>query len=257
MCETESARTLPPPAIALASSALFLDFDGTLVGLAPTPDAVVVPPGLPDVLRDLAHATSGAVAIITGRGIADVDRFLAPLTLPAAGLHGLLQRDGEGVLHSAPVDEAALAAIDCHCSAVVAAHEGVGIERKSHAVALHWRLAPAAEAACQRAIEEMVAAHPGFIVQRGKCVAEARTRGADKGEAIQRFMRASPFAGRAPVFIGDDVTDEAGFAAVHTVAEARGVSIKVGEGATAARYRLDDHEAVFRWLCAQLEAARR
>ena len=213
--------------------ALFLDFDGTLVELAAHPEAVVIPPGLVDTLAQLQARLGGAVAVISGRPIAQIDRFLDPLVLCVAGVHGAERRRADGsiaweaVSPLDPVEEAA--------AALARAHPALRLEPKRGSLALHYRQAPALEALCLETLGAAVARSPGLALLRGKMVVEAKPAAASKGQAIEAFLEEPPFAGRRPVFIGDDVTDEAGFAAV----QARGgLGVKVGEGPTTAGQRL-------------------
>lgn len=193
--------------------ALLLDLDGTLIDLAPTPDAVQVPPALPDLLRRLRARHDDAVAIITGRPIEAVDALLGDAPYAVAGEHGAAIRTapGHAVARGAlPVlPEAALT----HADTVAAGFPGALVERKAHGVALHYRLAPEAEPALRRAAEAIIAACPGFALLGGTKVWEVRPAGIDKGSAVRALMQVLPFAGRVPVFVGDDVTDQDAIAA--------------------------------------------
>ncbi|MBL0421150.1 trehalose-phosphatase [Ramlibacter sp. AW1] len=220
-------------------SALFLDFDGTLVDIAPTPDAVVVPPGLIDALGELHERLGGALAVISGRPIEQIDAFLHPLRLPAAGVHGVERRRSDGgveVVDAAVPDRVRQAAEE-----LAARHAGLQLEIKRGSIALHYRGAPELEALCVAAMQAAVDASPGLILLRGKMVAEAKPADASKGRAIEAFLGEAPFRDRRPVFIGDDVTDEVGFSAVQ---RSGGLGIKVGEGASVARHRLPSAAAV-------------
>ncbi|MDF1486452.1 trehalose-phosphatase [Ramlibacter sp. H39-3-26] len=237
---------IAPAALPLldARYALFLDFDGTLVDIAPRPDAVRVPPGLAGALGALQAALGGALAIATGRPLADIDRFLAPLVLPAAGEHGALLRFADGRtenLAQPPDLGPALAA----AQALVQAHPALLLERKQAGVALHYRHAPELEALCRAALLQAVQAMPGMALLEGKCVLEVKLRGIDKGRALQALMSTPPFAGRVPVFAGDDVTDESAIVAAQALG---GAGIKVGAGASAAGWRCNDPQAVRAWL---------
>lgn len=228
------------------SSALFLDFDGTMVDLAPQPHAVHVPGPLIVALRDLDDYLHGAVAVISGRPIEQIDDFLAPLKMPVAGVHGAERRSSDGrmhMLHTHPLDHVEEAAC-----ALAAQHPGLLVESKRGSLALHYRQRPELEALCLQVMQQAVQESPGLTLLRGKMVAEAKPGGATKGQAIEAFLAEAPFAGRTPVFIGDDTTDEAGFS---TVQRLGGLGIKVGEGATVAWRRLPDPAALRR----ELEAA--
>lgn len=228
------------------SCALFLDFDGTLVDLAPQPEAVIVPSGLVGTLGALSTYLGGALAVISGRPIEQIDAFLQPLRLPAAGVHGTERRSANGemtLLSTHPMEHVEAAAL-----ALAARHPQLRVETKRGSVALHYRQAPELEAACLQAMQQAVEETPGLTLLRGKMVAEAKPGGTSKGHAIQAFLQEPPFAGRRPVFVGDDFTDEVGFA---TVQGLQGLGVKVGEGATVAWQRLASAAA----LRYQLQAA--
>jgi trehalose 6-phosphate phosphatase len=231
------------------SCALFLDFDGTMVDIAPQPHAVHVPAPLLDVLGRLREYLGGAVAVISGRPIEQIDDFLAPLALPTAGVHGAERRGADGnmvLLDTHPLDR-----VEQVARALSAQHPGLLVELKRGSLALHYRQSPGLEAQVLDAMQAAVDDSPGVTLLRGKMVAEAKPGGASKGSAIQDFLAEAPFHGRCPVFIGDDVTDEAGFL---TVQRLGGVGIKVGDGATAALGRLADPPALRRELEAALAA---
>lgn len=231
------------------SCALFLDFDGTMVDLAPQPNAVHVPEPLIPVLRDLHAMLQGAVAVISGRPIAQIDAFLRPLELPIAGVHGAERRGNDGALHllnTHPLDQVEEAA----CT-LAAANPGLLVENKRGSIALHYRQRPDLERACIEAMEQAVAGSPGLTLLRGKMVVEAKPGGASKGHAIEAFLGEAPFAGRKPVFIGDDITDEVGFS---TVQRLGGMGIKVGEGATVAWSRVPDPATLRKELQAAVAA---
>lgn len=238
---------LAPPLIAGATDwALFLDIDGTLLDLADTPQGVQVPPELLGLLQTLTQRLGGALALVSGRPLSDIDR-LFPQCRDAAGTHGTQWRLGGVEQPSEPVDETGLAAaakfIDVHCSRL----PGLLLERKPHALALHYRQALAwKQETCALARQVAEALGPTFRLQSGKGVIEILPTLAGKGNAIRRFMRLSPYVGRCPVFVGDDLTDEDGFAAVNALG---GWSIRVGNGAaTQARFRLSSPTAVRDWL---------
>lgn len=215
------------------ASAVFLDFDGTLVDLAPTPDGVRVAPGVIEALALLAERHGGALAVISGRPVAQIDAMLAPLTLPVAGVHGVERRGADGQLHVAATPD--VAPVLARARALAAMYPGLLVEQKRGAVALHYRLAPELEPLCLQEMTAAVQACPGVLLLHGKMVVEAKPAATDKGGAIAAFMRENPFAGRRPVFAGDDTTDEAGFAFVQ---QAGGQGVKVGGGPSAATLRL-------------------
>lgn len=215
------------------SCALFLDFDGTLVEIAAHPDAVVVPDGLVDTLSHLQDRLGGAVAVVSGRPIAQIDQLLAPLVLSVAGVHGAERRRADGSLSWQPVHP--LQQVETTAVALVRAHPALRLEVKRGSVALHYRQAPELEPLCLAAMQSAVEASPGMTLLRGKMVVEAKPGRATKDEAIAAFLAEAPFAGRIPVFIGDDVTDEAGFELVQRLG---GLGVKVGEGSSRAACRL-------------------
>lgn len=213
--------------------AIFLDFDGTLVDLAPTPDGVRLEKGVAEALALLAARHHGALAIISGRPVAQIDAMLAPLVLPVAGVHGVERRGADGQLHVAATPD--VAPVLAQAQALAALHPGLLVEQKRGAVALHYRLAPDLEQLCVQQMTAAVQACPGVLLLHGKMVLEAKPAATNKGGAIAAFMTEAPFAGRRPVFAGDDTTDEAGFAFVE---QAGGQGVKVGSGASAASLRL-------------------
>lgn len=238
-------HTHPPPHLTEAH-ALFLDVDGTLLKIAPSPDQVVVPEALIDLLAVLSAQRGGALALVSGRRIDTLDRLFAPLTLDTIGLHGLEMRH-VGMLSPAPMPEPALGRLKPVLADLATRFPGVWIEDKGPSIATHFRQAPGAEAAVRDIIGSFVAAQSGTLtLQPGKAVLEVRPRSADKGQGITTLAARPPFAGKIPVFIGDDLTDESGFLAVNRLG---GISVRVGEPAeTAARYRLDDVARVHLWL---------
>ncbi|AVA32505.1 trehalose 6-phosphate phosphatase [Cupriavidus metallidurans] len=224
-------------------TALFLDFDGTLADLAPRPELVQVEPELVGTLRALHTCLDGALAIISGRPVAELDGFLQPLRLPAAGVHGAeLRHDGEALfMPPAP----GITALMPRLEAFVARHPGLRIERKSVAVAIHYRQAPELEAQVRAMVADTLHDVDGLEGLPGKMVVEIKPAGVDKGGAIAAFMRMAPFEGRKPLFAGDDVTDEAGFVVAR---ELGGVGVLVGERATAATVSVTGPAALRCWL---------
>lgn len=238
-----------PPAQALEPArnwALFLDVDGTLLALADTPDGVVPNRRVSRVLEEIGGYLDGAVSLISGRSIATLDRLFAPARLPVAGLHGLERRDAGGRVH-ALADIEALEHLRGPMGELSAGDSRVILEDKGLALAIHYRLAPERAREIRERVEALVAPSGHDLkVIHGKMVCEVKPRHADKGSAIRAFMSERPFAGRVPVFIGDDVTDEDGFAVVNAM---NGHAVRVGDGeATAARYRLEDVDEVIEWL---------
>lgn len=226
-----SSEVMPPIAI-------FTDFDGTLVDLAATPDAIAVPQGLGEELATAADRLGGAVAVISGRAIADLDRYILPLSVALAGSHGAERRRRDGTEIAIGVDRSVEAiALAARLQAFVRANPGLLLETKPGAVALHYRRLPALESACREAMQEAITHAPGFNLLEGKMVVEARPQEISKAAALRAFSEEAPFKGRIPVFLGDDTTDEEGFIAAQ---ELGGVGIKVGNGTTSAHMRTPD-----------------
>jgi trehalose 6-phosphate phosphatase len=236
--------SLPDPS-APEQFAFFFDFDGTLADIAARPEDVRVTEATRQALAALRHSLKGAVAIITGRDIAVIDGFLTPAQFPVAGVHGLTRRAADGQMHNPDYDGGALQAVKTKLERLVARETGLLLEAKQGALALHYRLRPELEAICVLAMERAVNGTPSISLRRGKQVIEAVGHNRNKGEAIESFLAEKPFAGRVPVFAGDDLTDEDGFASVNRL---QGISIKVGQGATQARYRVKDREELLSWL---------
>ncbi len=230
-----------PADLLTTDTALFLDFDGTLVDIVDHPDDVALGSATREALTALSRKLDNAVAILTGRDIEVVDRFLAPLVLPVAGVHGLLRRDATGKLSEPPEAGAFVAEAKTRLAAFVAAEPGLMIETKPVSLALHYRARPELADRCLTAFTEIVDHFPGIELKRGKMVLEAKPTGADKGTALADFMTEPPFAGRVPLFAGDDVTDEDAFRVVNARG---GMSIKVGDGETSAIYRARGHRRV-------------
>ncbi|HUA52410.1 MAG TPA: trehalose-phosphatase [Candidatus Sulfotelmatobacter sp.] len=235
--------------------AFFLDIDGTLLDLAPTPDGVHVPSELRLCLGALERAFGGAVALVSGRSLATIDRLFAPLVLTAAaGQHGAETRAAGVPAQSAP--DPALEPIAAALASFAAARPGLVVETKGSSVAVHYRQAPehadAVRALAQRLVEphrerlEILPAHAAFDI---------KPRAATKGRAIAWLMTRAPFAGRLPVFAGDDTTDEDGFAAINARG---GVSIRVGRAGerapSAARHRIGSPAEFRAWLRACVAA---
>jgi trehalose 6-phosphate phosphatase len=227
--------------------ALFLDVDGTLLEIAETPQSVHVPETLKQLLVSLSLRLGGALGLISGRSLNDLDHLFAPLRFCAAGVHGWERRDVTGRVFRPDLDPCRLDAAREHLWQFTKQHEGLLLEDKGHGLAVHFRRAPqlrwevntAVRLACQQAGSE-------FAFQAGKCVFEIRPAACTKGSAIRAFMERPPFAGRLPIYIGDDITDEAGFALVNEVG---GISIRVGDSqSSVAQHRLPGVRQVLRWL---------
>lgn len=231
-----------------AQTALFLDFDGTLVDIAAQPELVQVSPELPGLLADLHKALGGALAIVSGRKLSDLDHFLAPYILPVSAEHGAQFRLADGSLTQAASPD--LHEVSRVALALSAQHPGLKVEIKTTAVSLHYRQAPELESLCLEAMAEAVKRSPGLELMQGKYVFDIKAAGVSKGSAISALMGQVPFARRLPLFAGDDTTDEAGFAAVQGLG---GEGIKVGEGHSLAERRCASPTELRQWLKTSLQ----
>lgn len=233
-----------PPSLDLAKTTLFLDLDGTLADIAETPDAVLPVAARTHLLAALGQALGGRLAILSGRSIAEVDRILDGAVTAVAGLHGLDRRAADGRRHTTPPHPALPDARDC-LATLARADRGLLLEDKGTSVALHYRRSPEAGPAvvdCARRL----ARQTGLVLQEGHMVAELRTPGPDKGEALVAFMAEAPFITGRPLMIGDDLTDEDAFAAAEALG---GQAILIGPPRRSrARWRLDDPAALLTWL---------
>lgn len=252
---TPASQPLPPPPRPSRDWAWFLDLDGTLLDIAPNPRLVVVPQGLVSDLTSLRRSCGGALALVSGRPVSQVRNLMEPLRPAAAGLHGLEWVTPDGLLHGPSVPLPPVGGVRRTLQEFVINHPGTELENKGPTLALHYRGAPQHEDAARRAVTAALVNTRGFDVIDGKMVLEVRPAGIHKGTAIGQFMAEPPFAGRVPVFVGDDVTDEDGF---KTVNQMGGIAIRVGEPRdTAARYGLDSTEACRGWIAEMAEALRR
>lgn len=238
----------PPAALALSGIALFLDLDGTLAPIASRPQDVKPNARVTALIERLSERLSGRLAVLSGRTMTDVDRILERRVPAVAAVHGLVRRSPDGeVVERTPhpgLPEAAQA-----FRRFAESDAGLLVEDKGLSVALHYRLAPG-QGAEALALAERLADETGLTLQPGHMVVELRTPGPSKGDSLRQFMAAEPFQGAAPVFVGDDLTDEPGFRAA---AGLGGFGVLVGPARpTAARWRIDGVEAVLTWL----EAAR-
>lgn len=242
------AAPLPIPPPLDDANALFLDVDGCLLEFCDEPLRVRAEPSLLRCLVAVQARLGGALALVSGRRIAALDDIFAPMAFPSAGLHGLERRGAaDATARSAhSTENGALAATVADARAWLAAHPKAWIEDKGSTLALHWRAAPEAEPRVRAFAAQAIARLPGYEIQHGDHVLELRPIGADKGTAIAGFLLEPPFAGRVPVFAGDDLTDEHGFEVVN---ERSGISIVVGDRRpTNAKYRLASPADVRRWL---------
>jgi len=235
-------------------SALFFDFDGTLTDIAEHPDAVVVMPGVTQRLATLARVLGGAVAVVSGRPVAEIDHWLQPLRLPVAGVHGAERRGPDGFLRRIAMPDLTPARL--LVEELVRRHPALWLEVKPGALALHYRQADALEDECLATMTEALRRVEGLALLCGKKVVELKPRRASKGQAVRAFLDERPFRSRRPWVFGDDVTDEVAF---ETVLGLGGMAVKVGAGETLAPYRLPDPAALQDWLesaLARFEAGR-
>ncbi|MDF2095894.1 trehalose-phosphatase [Aquibaculum arenosum] len=243
---------LPAPPLPGTDWALFLDVDGCLLDIAERPDEVAVEAGLTETLACLRTRLGGALALVSGRPLAQLDALFAPLHLAAAGQHGLERRDARGHLLPTATLPDGFAAVEARLALFAERHPGMLLERKSHGLALHYRGAPACETEARRLAEALAGTcEPPLAAVPGKAVIELRVPGSDKGQAIAAFLDEPPFRGRIPAFAGDDVTDEDGFRRVNAL---QGHTILVGRRASAARWALPDPPALRRWLSEAAQA---
>lgn len=240
-----NASPIAPPVLT-DDNALFLDFDGTLVGFARIPKDVTVDPGLVPIIEHLRDKLGGALAVVTGREISDITEQLAPLVLPVAGSHGAERRRTDGGIEM-PGDDVREKAVQLNEAlfAELGHIPGMIVEHKAFSVSLHYRNVPEAEDRVIAVAEDTLGRLPGWEGVKGKMVIEIRPAAFSKASAVHAFMAEKPFAGRIPVFVGDDTTDEDGMRAA---TELGGYGIKVGKGDSVARYRLADPDAVHAWL---------
>ncbi|MBD8566758.1 trehalose-phosphatase [Oxalobacteraceae sp. CFBP 8763] len=235
--------------LAAPDCALFLDFDGTLVDIAPLPDQVIVTDMLHAALPLLQTRLQGRLALVSGRPINELDKLLAPLTFPAAGVHGMERRGVDGVVRCLTAPDFDL--VRQTAQGLAARHPDLWVEEKHGALALHFRQAPELQALCTDAMRVAVDASPGLLLMEGKMIVEVKSNAVSKGTAIRDFLADAPFAGYRPLFIGDDTTDEAGFAQVQSIG---GIGLKVGPGPTVAQCRIASAEQL-RIVLSQAAAA--
>jgi len=221
-----ASLTLPPEQS--ANCAYFFDLDGTLAEIKPFPDQVVVPKTILQCLHRLATQNADALALISGRSMVELDALTTPFRFPLAGVHGAERRDINGQTHIVNLPEGIEREAGALLHAALVTLSGTTLETKGMALA-----------------ERITRRWPQLALQHGKCVVEIKPKGSNKGDAIAAFMQEAPFAGRIPVFFGDDLTDETGFAVVN---RAGGISVKVGSGPTQATWRLDGVRDVWHWL---------
>jgi trehalose 6-phosphate phosphatase len=227
--------------------AILLDIDGTLLDIAPTPQEVRVSPTLRKTLATLHERTGGAMALVSGRSLHDIDRIFSPLHLSAVGGHGaeirLLPDGHTDPQRTTPLDEK----LRRRFADIAQPGNGIIVEDKEYSLALHYRLAPEKKRAVEDAVAAICADLPAAFVEvlPGKSVLEIKKIGFNKGTAIRYLMAHPPFAGRRPIFVGDDTTDDAAFA---VVPEFGGIGISVGRMVPGVNTRFEAPRDVRRWL---------
>jgi len=246
----EAPDTVPVPGSLvphLNDCAILLDIDGTLLDLAPTPREVWVPPGLANTLTLLLKRTSGALALVSGRSLNDIDLIFAPEQFPAVGGHGAEMRisaDSEAVAtHAPPMDKE----LKRRLAAIAKLSPGILLEDKGYSLALHYRLAPHAEKAIYEAVSLIRSDLPNAPIEvlPGKCVCEIKHSGFNKATGVRELMTHEPFKGRRPLFIGDDVTDETVFAIMPDLG---GLAFSVGRRTRGVAGHFDEPRDVREWL---------
>ncbi len=242
---------LPP--LAIKGTALFLDFDGVLVDLAETPDAISVPKNLDQALNALTEITEGALALVSGRSVEALQGFLPGFTGAIVGCHGAEMARTPVPAPPAP-DPGHVAAVTKMAEGFAATDPAYLAEAKPTGVVLHFRKNPSLRGPAFHFLESAIRDLPGFHIHHSKMAFEVRPDGISKGNAVASLMQEAPFKGRRPVYFGDDITDEPAFDAVNV--DDSGVSVKVGDGDTCARHRVNTPAEVRKWLVARLEEAR-
>jgi trehalose 6-phosphate phosphatase len=240
-------ETIPLPSANLRDIAVLLDIDGTILDIAPTPSAVIVPTSLRQTLTRLSRETGGALALVSGRSLADIDHLFAPLRLPAIGGHGaefrLSANDTRETEHAHPLD----GRLRNRLAELAVGAPGILVEDKGYSLAVHYRLAPEQEGRVKQAVAAIQADWPKEPIEvlPGKSVVEIKPAGFHKGGAIRELMRHHPFAGRRPVFVGDDTTDESAFA---VMPEFQGMGFSVGRCVSGTAHCFPAPSDVRRWL---------
>lgn len=239
-------RAAPSPPSPSFDWAYFFDLDGTLLDFTDVPGGLRIDDALRRQIGMLYDRTGGAVALISGRSLADIDRLLDGVRLPAAGQHGTERRDARGRITHHDFPRERLEWAHGRLAEATAGRSGLLVEHKGLSLALHYRRAPRLGGYAHRLVRSLAPKlGTQFCIQPGKRIVEVKPAGKDKGVALVEFMAEEPFRGRTPIFVGDDLTDEYGFRAVNRLG---GYSIKVGPGRTAARWRLPNVRAVREWL---------
>lgn len=239
--------------------ALLLDYDGTLTPIVDNPEKATLDAASKALLIQIGACLQGAIAVLSGRSLAQLRQLLTPFAPTLFGQHGAEWIDARGEIQTFPFDSQALAQVRQRLLALCRRYPGLALEDKGAGLALHYRRLSTAErdkslASIRRYLEAEARRLGTHVLQEGKCVFDLHPAGSDKGRCVEQIMGNWPFRGRKPLFIGDDLTDEKGFQAV---AGAGGMSIKIGPGQSMADYRLANPEALLGWLAACLQHWRR
>ncbi len=252
MLQRNKSGQMPDPArLSLKDKSVFLDFDGTLVDIAPAPDAILVPGELRGRLAALQQATDGAVAIVSGREVADIETWLPDFTGPVAGGHGSHLRTADGSMECVDIDTSRLGAIQNAIAGFADASPGLIAEMKTAGCVLHYRQNPDLGRDAGNFVADLIASYPEFAAEQAKMAIEIKATGVSKANAVETLMAAPPFAGRTPLFAGDDVSDEAAFEWVN---ERGGISIRIGDGPSAAQWRISSVAGFASWIDSGLGA---
>lgn len=236
----KATSDLPPQAYGF-----FFDIDGTLAPIAPKPDEAQIPSELLSLITIIQHG-GNPVAMISGRTLQDIDRMCEPAQFCAAGQHGLEVRHGDGAIYALSDTNSVMADIAKKIESFQAEFPDLLVEYKGLSIVVHYRNAPYLGEEVDRFLTGLASEFSDAVeLQKGKMVGELRLKGASKGEAIRQLMQTALFAECIPVFAGDDITDESGFAVVNALG---GISIKIGEGNTEALHRLDSPTDLHEWL---------
>ncbi len=232
---------MSPTEIDLSSIAMFLDLDGTLADIVERPSLVHVPDRTKAALRALHDKLDGALAIVSGRCLSDIDMLLTPHTFACAACHGAVIRTTFGLNENGRLSEDTLGRLSRLAKEALLEYDGVLIEAKKASLAIHYRMAPQHGARCRAFAKRLVDLHSGLDLISGKMVVEVVPKGTSKGRAIESLLKVPPFSGRRPLFLGDDLSDESAFGVVNACS---GLSIKVGLGPTQASHRLHSPDDV-------------
>lgn len=229
----------------LENYALFLDIDGTLADIAPEPSLAFVAPSTVSDLKALSISLNGALALVSGRQLAEIDKLVGLAGISAAGIHGAQLRTQAGTRLVQDQLPEVFVQIEAEVRNLTRALEGIRFELKPLAVAIHFRANPKLESHIHEIASSVVSKHAGLKLIKGKCIAEILPDSVNKGNAIAELMQSLPFRGRVPVFAGDDVTDEDGFTSVNSM---KGISIKIGNGPSNAVYGFETAAKFRAWL---------